>query len=311
MGDTPQSDPAKSADAVAPPRRRVSRTLRGLYAVVRLGVLVLVAVVISGAVFALVRPIEAEREWISFQRYWRVTAASFGIPLPGTPDLADFNGRLAAHGLSLGTPIFMRIFKREFELELWMMRDGRFHRFATYPICKWSGGLGPKLREGDRQAPEGFYTVDQGALNPNSAWHRSFNLGYPNTFDQSHGRTGSFLMVHGGCGSIGCYAMTDPVIDEIWRIVTAALRGGQARFQVQVFPFRMTERNLARHEGSPLAPFWANLKTGHDLFEAGNIPPRVSVCDRRYAFEAGQPGYDGGGIVGAGCPGARSVVPSP
>ncbi|AHB47242.1 hypothetical protein W911_00650 [Hyphomicrobium nitrativorans NL23] len=311
MGETPKSDPATSADAASPPKRRTSRVLRGFYALFRLGVLALVAVVISGAVFALVRPVEAERLWIAFQRHVRMEFAAFGMALPGTPDLADLHGRLAAHGLALGNPIFMRIFKREFELELWMMRDGRFHRFATYPICKWSGELGPKLREGDRQAPEGFYTVDQTALNPNSAWHRSFNLGYPNTFDQSHGRTGSFLMVHGGCGSIGCYAMTDPVIDEIWRIVTAALRGGQPRFQVQVFPFRMTERNLARHEASPLAPFWANLKAGSDLFEAGHIPPRVSVCDRKYAFEAGQEGYDGSGLVSAGCPGARSVFPSP
>lgn len=276
---------------------------------VRFVLLAVVAIAISGAVFAFVQPVEAERAWIAFQRHVRVELASFGATLPGTPDLGDFNGRLASHGLALGNPIFMRIFKREFELELWMMRDGRFHRFATYPICKWSGELGPKLKEGDRQAPEGFYTVDQSQLNPNSAWHRSFNLGYPNAFDQAHARTGSFLMVHGGCGSIGCYAMTDPVIDEIWKIVTAALRGGQARFQVQVFPFRMTERNLARHEGSPLAPFWTTLKAGYDLFEDGQIPPRVSVCNGAYAFAPGQPGYDGSALVSAGCPGSQTPVP--
>ena len=283
--------------------------LRALSTVVRFGLLAVAALVISGVVFAVVRPVEAEREWIGFQRYMRVSLASFGITLPGTPDLDDFNGRLASHGLALGNPIFMRIFKREFELELWMMRDGRFHRFATYPICKWSGELGPKLKEGDRQAPEGFYTVDQSQLNPNSAWHRSFNLGFPNPFDQAHGRTGSFLMVHGGCGSIGCYAMTDPVIDEIWKVVTAALRGGQARFQVQVFPFRMTERNLARHAGSPLAPFWSTLKAGHDLFEDGQIPPRVTVCNGSYAFSPGQEGYDGSAPVTAGCPASQSAAP--
>ena len=88
--------------------------------------------------------------------------------------------------------------------------EGRpLRRFATYPICLWSGRLGPKLREGDRQAPEGFYTVSAEQLNPNSRWHRSFSLGFPNAFDQAHGRTGSFIMVHGGCPSIGCYAMTD------------------------------------------------------------------------------------------------------
>ena len=109
-------------------------------------------------------------------------------------------------------------------------RARRFERFATYPICRWSGRLGPKFREGDRQAPEGFYTVDAEQLNPNSRMHRSFNLGFPNAYDQAHGRTGSFLMVHGGCASIGCYAVTDPAVDEIWRMVTAALEQGQARF---------------------------------------------------------------------------------
>ncbi len=147
--------------------------------------------------------------------------------------------------------MFVRIFKREFELELWMMRDGRFHRFATYPICKWSGQLGPKLATGDHQAPEGFYTVDETQLNPNSRWHRSFNLGFPNAFDKAHGRTGSFLMVHGGCGSVGCYAMTNGVIDEVWKLVTAALRGGQKRFQVQVLPFRLTDEALSSHGGYP------------------------------------------------------------
>lgn len=283
--------------------------LRMLLSILRIILLALVALAISGTVFALVRPIEAERAWIGFQRHLRVELASFGVALPGTPDLADLNGRLASHGLQVGNPIFMRIFKREFLLELWMMRDGRFHRFATYPICKWSGELGPKLKEGDRQAPEGFYTVSQSQLNPNSSWHRSFNLGYPNAFDRSHGRTGSFLMVHGGCGSIGCYAMTDPVIDEIWRLVTAALRGGQDQFQVQVFPFRMTEGNLARHANSPLQPFWRTLKTGYDLFEDGQIPPRVTSCNGAYAFRPGGEGYDGSAPVTASCPDSQSPAP--
>jgi murein L,D-transpeptidase YafK len=275
----------------------------------RLAVLLSIAVAISAAIFALARPVDAERAWIGIERHWRSLLAANGVTLPGTPDLASLDQRLAAHGLAVGNPIFMRIFKREFELELWMMRDGRFHRFATYPICKWSGELGPKIKTGDRQAPEGFYTVDAKALNPNSAWHRSFNLGFPNTFDRAHGRTGSFLMVHGGCGSIGCYAMTNPVIDEIWRLVTGALNKGQPRFQVQVFPFRMTERNLARHEGSPLAPFWASLKPGYDLFEASQVPPKVTVCGKRYAFAAGAEGYDGSGSIDAGCPAAGASAP--
>jgi murein L,D-transpeptidase YafK len=275
----------------------------------RLILLLLIAIPVIAGAYALLRPVEAERDWIGLQRYARVTLASFGIPLPGTPDLDDLQGRLAAHGVAAGAPIFMRIFKREFELELWMMRDGRFHRFATYPICKWSGELGPKIKTGDRQAPEGFYTVDKQALNPNSAWHRSFNLGFPNAFDRSLGRTGSFLMVHGGCGSIGCYAMTNPVISEIWRLVTAALDGKQARFQVQVFPFRLTETNLNRYAGSPQHAFWTSLKPGYDLFEASQTPPKVNVCGKNYAFAPGAEGSDGSAAIEAGCPAATPPAP--
>ena len=191
------------------------------------------------------------------------------------------------HGVKLGVPVYLRIFKLESELELWVEKDGRFVRFATYPICLWSGRLGPKLKEGDRQAPEGFYTVAAEQLNPNSRMHRSFSLGFPNVFDQAHGRTGSFLMVHGGCASIGCYAVTDPVVDEIWRMVTAALDQGQARFPVHVFPFRMTDRNVRLRRGDRWEGFWADLKKGYDLFEPSRLPPVVSVCKGRYVFEAG------------------------
>ncbi len=234
---------------------------------------------------------------------------ALGRPLSGTPDLARLDERLAEKGLKRGAPVFIRIFKQEFELELWMQKGERFVHFATYPVCRYSGGLGPKLQQGDRQAPEGFYTVSRAQLNPNSRWHRSFNLGYPNAFDAAHGRTGDFLMVHGGCGSIGCYAMTNPVIDEIWALVTAALDGGQPRFAVHAFPFRMTDWRMAAYAGSEWAPFWADLKRGHDLFEAERIPPVVSVCARRYAVEAGRPGFDGGRPLRAGCPAGAEPEP--
>jgi murein L,D-transpeptidase YafK len=178
--------------------------------------------------------------------------------------------------------VFLRIFKLDSEIEIWMEKDGRYQLFATYPICLWSGWLGPKLREGDLQAPEGFYEVGAEQLNPNSRWHRSFNLGFPNEYDRAQGRDGSFLMVHGGCQSVGCYAMTNDVIDEIWRLVTAALDRGQQHFQVQVFPFRMTERNLKAHSADRWAGFWGDLKRGYDAFEHTHVPPLVSVRDGRY-----------------------------
>lgn len=264
----------------------------GIVAAVFVGVLIVYWPIIVEAV---------EHEIIRSERSKRWTLARAGRTLPGTPNLSNLPGRLAAQELEAGAPIFMRIFKRDFELELWMLRDGRFHRFATYPICLWSGHLGPKHKEGDRQSPEGFYTVDSTALNPASKYHRSFNLGFPNTFDRAHGRTGSFLMVHGGCASIGCYAMTDAVIEEIWALVTAALKSGQERFQVQVFPFRMTERNMALHARSSDAPFWQQLKNGYDLFEDSRLPPRVSVCQGRYVFQNAGVDKDGSGSVEDNC----------
>jgi murein L,D-transpeptidase YafK len=247
-------------------------------------------IAIAGALYYLWTPAgrqQLDRVRINWMRSEYRALYQAGETLPGTPVLSRFEQRLAARGVKLGVPVYIRIFKLESELELWVEKGARFERFATYPICRWSGRLGPKFREGDRQAPEGFYTVAAEQLNPNSRMHRSFNLGFPNAYDQAHGRTGSFLMVHGGCASIGCYAVTDPAVDEIWRMVTAALDQGQARFPVHVFPFRMTARNLNFRKGYPWHAFWTDLKKGYDLFEPSRIPPAVSVCNGRYVFEPG------------------------
>ncbi len=235
------------------------------------------------------------------ERYTRWYTFRAGAPLPGTPDLANLDRRLQEKNLKLGAPIFMRIFKRSYELEIWLKRGGQFHHFATYPICGFSGRLGPKLQEGDRQAPEGIYTVAKHQLNPNSRWHRSFNLGYPNAFDRSHGRTGSFLMVHGGCQSIGCYAMTNPVIDEIWKLINASFDNGQRRFQVQAFPFRLTEEALTRRQDHKDYAFWRNLKAGYDLFETHHVPPRVSACRKTYRFSPGRAGSRGNQRITNSC----------
>lgn len=280
------------AEPISKPKRRKSRLA---------GVILLALIVIAIAAVVMMPAALRDSYLISAERHHRVWLASTGQALPGTPDLTRLDQRLAEKGMSLGTPILMRVFKREFELELFMLKDGRYDLFATYPICKWSGRLGPKIKTGDHQAPEGFYTVDKSALNPNSRWHRSFNLGFPNAYDRAHGRTGSFLMVHGGCGSVGCYAMTDPVISEIWNIVTRALDGGQKRYQVQVYPFRMTDQNLARYQSETSAPFWRDLKTGYDHFEKDRLPPAVGVCDKRYTFTSGATTRDITGPVTATC----------
>ena len=193
--------------------------------------------------------------------------------------------RLAAKGLRQGQPVFVRIFKQEAMLELWMRDDKAWRLFQSYPICRFSGGLGPKLRQGDRQAPEGFYQVTSEQLNPNSRHHLSFNLGFPNAFDRVHGRTGSYLMVHGGCSSIGCYAMTDPAVDDIYRLLSAALGNGQASVEVHAFPFRMTEGNMKRHAQSRWIDFWRDLKAGYDLFESDRNVPSVQLVGKRYVVK--------------------------
>jgi murein L,D-transpeptidase YafK len=182
-------------------------------------------------------------------------------------------------------PVLIRIYKEESTLEVWKQdRSGKFALLNSYPICKFSGNLGPKLMQGDHQAPEGFYAITPDQMNPNSSEYLAFNTGFPNAFDRSLGRTGSFLMVHGGCRSVGCYAMTDYAMEEIYGLVDEAFKGGQEKVQLEAFPFRMTSQNLASHAGDPNMPFWEMLKVGSDAFSATERPPRVAVCNRRYVF---------------------------
>ena len=199
---------------------------------------------------------------------------------------------LAAKGMSAGSPLLVRIFKDEAELEVWKERgDGVYSLFKTYQICAWSGELGPKLKEGDRQAPEGFYAIAPGQMHPNSQYYLAFNLGYPNAYDRSYGRTGTFLMVHGECSSAGCYAMTNPQIEEIYALARESFNGGQSTFQVHAFPFRMTDEKMARYKGHQWYGFWENIKEGYDYFEAARVLPKVGVKNKRYVFDidTGQP----------------------
>jgi len=189
--------------------------------------------------------------------------------------------------MSSTSPILIRIFKEESELEVWKQtRSGKFKKLEEFEICKWSGKLGPKFKEGDRQAPEGFYEITPSLMNPYSSYHLAFNLGYPNRYDQAHGRTGSHLMVHGACSSRGCYAMTDEQVQDIYSLARDSFKGGQRSFQVQAFPFRMTPDNMARHRDNEHLEFWKMLKTGYDHFEVTKTPPKISVCEKKYVFDA-------------------------
>jgi len=188
------------------------------------------------------------------------------------------------------SPMLVRLFKQEAELEVWKQdRSGQFALLKTYPICRWSGDLGPKVREGDRQAPEGFYNITPGQMNPQSAYYLSFNMGYPNAFDKALGRTGSQLMVHGDCSSRGCYAMTDEQISEIYTLGRESFFGGQRAFQVQAYPFRMTPVNMAKHRNNPNMPFWKMIKEGYDHFEVTRQEPKVEFCENKYVFDPAAP----------------------
>ncbi len=184
-------------------------------------------------------------------------------------------------------PILVRLFKEESELEVWKQnKDGRYAILKTYPICRWSGELGPKVKMGDRQAPEGFYTITPSLMNPNSNYYLAINTGFPNAYDRANGRTGDLLMIHGDCSSAGCYAMTDEQIAEIYALAREAFFGGQRAFQIQAYPFKMTPLNMAKHRNSPNMPFWRMLKEGYDHFEVTRQEPKVEVCDKHYVFDA-------------------------
>jgi murein L,D-transpeptidase YafK len=213
------------------------------------------------------------------------------LPAKATKELpAELLSLLRQKKMPKYSPILVRVFKEEAELEVWKQdTTGRFQILKIYPICRWSGDLGPKLHEGDRQAPEGFYAITPELMNPNSNYYLSINVGYPNSFDKANNRHGSLLMIHGDCLSAGCYAMTDQQISEIYSLARDSFLGGRPSFQVQAYPFRLTPANLARHRNNPELAFWKMLKIGNDHFETTHLEPKVDVCNRLYVFDAQPP----------------------
>jgi murein L,D-transpeptidase YafK len=188
------------------------------------------------------------------------------------------------------SPLLIRLFKEESELEVWKQdTSGRYALLKVYPICRWSGDLGPKVKEGDRQAPEGFYPITPGLMNPNSSYYLAINTGFPNAYDRANNRHGAFLMIHGDCSSRGCYAMTDEEIGEIYSLARESFSGGQKEIQIQAYPFHMTPANMARHRNNASFAFWQMIKQGNDDFEVSHLEPKVDVCERHYVFDAAPP----------------------
>ncbi|MGO1117419.1 L,D-transpeptidase family protein [Rhodovibrionaceae bacterium A322] len=207
-------------------------------------------------------------------------------PGAGRPQ-ALVEGPLDGADFARQRPLFLRLFKQESLLEMWVQEDGRWTLLKEFEICRWAGKLGPKEREGDHQSPEGFYLVGEKQLNPNSSYHLSFNLGFPNVVERAQGRTGSYLMIHGGCQSAGCYAMTDEGVEEIYRMVEAALAGGQQAVPVHVFPFRLTNAALAAFAQDSRWSFWKSLQPGYQAFERSGNPPMIYGCGQSYAVQPG------------------------
>ena len=227
------------------------------------------------------------------------------------PDISQgLAARLAARGFTPGSSVFMRIFKDKSELEVWLMKGEKYALYRSYKICRWSGSFGPKLYEGDKQSPEGFYLVNRQLFErPSWKWKDSFSIGYPNAYDKLHGRTGSLILVHGGCTSSGCFAMTNPVIKEVHELAQLARDNGQKKFSMHVYPFKLSSVNLKKYKKSAWLPFWKNLKEGYDLFESTRLPPRVRVCNKRYVFAKHGLDRAGAGWSGKGCYGLAAFVP--
>jgi len=201
------------------------------------------------------------------------------------PDLVTL---LTMRGFMMGQPVHIRVFKDEGLIELWMKKAERFELFEVYPICRHSGALGPKQKEGDRQAPEGFYEVGLKNLNPNSKYHLAINMGYPNAYDKMLGRSGSALMIHGACASIGCYALTNDNIEEVYALVEAALRSGQESISIHAFPFRMTQDALIARKANPWIDFWVSeMFPVYQAFDITGTPPKVMACDKTYQIMDG------------------------
>ena len=209
-------------------------------------------------------------------------AGSVRASHPLSPDMIAL---MEKTGVNQNSAVLIRTFKKEAEFEIWKMKaDGRYVHLKTYPMCRWSGQLGPKFREGDRQVPEGFYRITPGQMNPTSQYYLSFNVGYPNAYDRAQGASGGSIFVHGACSSAGCFSMTDQQIDQIYAVAREGFAGGQQAIQMQSYPFHMTPENMAKYRNDPNIAFWKQLKEGADNFEVSKQDVGVGVCAKHYVF---------------------------
>lgn len=198
--------------------------------------------------------------------------------------------RFAAAGLTYPPQeIFIRAFKTEQVLEVWVKQGEEFKLFHEYSVCAASGDLGPKRRQGDYQVPEGFYFIDR--FNPTSSFHLSLGLNYPNASDRILGQKGNLggdIFIHGNCVSIGCLAIQDEQIREVYLLAVEAKQQGQRQIPVHIFPFKLSadtlKTQLARYPEHQ--QLWEDLKAGYEYFEQNKtLPIFESRSDGRYRLK--------------------------
>jgi murein L,D-transpeptidase YafK len=220
---------------------------------------------------------------------------------PTQPDFTKSSGRLktdrqiaemvAEKGFSLGAPMYIRILKKEKQLEVWMQKTAgaRYEKFKSYDIrYLHNDKLGPKIKQGDHTTPEGVYPILPQNVTTGTAYHMAIDFGYPNQFDRSHGRSGSLVRIHGiADGSAGCPVMTDGDIEEIYTIANAALKAGHTNGAIYVFPFEMSTSNMLAHAGHPSMKWWKNELLPIAMALEKHMPLNISMDKKRYTVLEG------------------------
>jgi murein L,D-transpeptidase YafK len=184
-------------------------------------------------------------------------------------------------GFKPGFNLYLAAYKKEGKLEVWLKNkeEQRYKLFRTYDFCAHSGTLGPKVKEGDGQTPEGFYQIR--AFNPKSNYYLSLGINYPNAVDLARSgaqNPGTDIYIHGNCVTIGCIPLTDEKIKEVYVLAVEAKNGGQNEIPVYIFPFKMNKENMLeqklrfpQHYG-----FWKTLQPAYTWFEQKRTLPEPS-----------------------------------
>ncbi len=224
-------------------------------------------------------------------RYYLLLILLFVFPSLSAKRISQYTinklqNELPLLGLTVGDEVFIRSFKKESQMQLWMRpkNQQQFVLFRTYPICYYSGSLGPKRFKGDKVTPEGFYNITKKGLNPYSRFHLSLDIGYPNNYDRQLLRTGSLIKIHGACDAVGCFAMSNMQIEEIYYLVEQALSNGQNKIQVHSFPFHLTDDNLSAYKNNKWYEFWKELQVAYKIFNENKIPPLITVKNKKYVI---------------------------